>query len=422
MEDALLAAICAQPDDIAARLVYADYLLEQSDPAKRERGEFVLAQCRGDGGGTPASGGFPYGRFRNREVELLAKYRDAWLAPLAGLVSNAAFTRGFPDRITMWVDRFADTFAAVSRVTPVARLQLLGATDYLPILAECEQLRGVVSLDLTRGTVSAAGLREFLASPHLTRLHSLNLGDNGIGDAGADALAESPLLSRLRYLGVARNGLTPSGVSRLLSRLATGAPALQMLNLRGNPLSPGNWAERVLDALPPKMHPALRLSLEGQLRKYRLTKPPPDAGPLPRLKAAKLPPEFAAWVKALDVTTAAGLVAVLGRNPLPAEVHRAFAAVCGRRVEWSVQRELRGERVLPVPELAGPGPKELAEFVQDVGRFAVHAREVGMKVPPNTKRGKKDARPNLTTWLRDWLLRLLEHHAAGTLDPEGRTR
>lgn len=415
MEDALLAAICAQPDDIAARLVFADYLLEQSDPAKRDRGEFILAQCRRAAGGLPGAEEYD---LRKREQELLEKYRAAWLAPLAGLVANAAFTRGFPDRVTMTVDQFADKFDAAAKLTPVARLHLTGAAGVLAELAEYEQLRGVVGLDLSREHISSVGLRELLASPRLSRLSYLNLADNLLADAGADVLAESPLLKRLQFLGVARCGITSGGVSRLLSRVG---PGLRWLNLRGNTLAPGDWADALLGRLPSKAHPALRLSLEAQLGRYRLTKPQRDPGPLPRLKAtAALPPEIASWVKALDITTAAHFVAAIGANQLPADVRRAFVKVCERRVEWVARREWRGAPAMEIPRPAATDPQPLAEYVRRVLDFTwkgqVH-REAGTKPNRRTK-----STSNGTLWLRDWLLRLFEHHAAGTLDPEGRTR
>jgi hypothetical protein len=179
----------------------------------------------------------------------------------------------------------------------------------------------------------------------------------------------------------------------------------------------------VLNWLPSKMPAALRLSLESQLGPYRITKKEPEPGPLPRLKAvaAKLSPDFAAWVKALDVSKSAQLVAALRANPLPAEVRQAFVAVCERCLEWVVRRELRGEQGLPVPRLAGPGEKDLAEFVDAVLRFAWEVRKRSLGTVRNIDLRLKAA-PNDPVWYRDWLLRLFEQHAAGTLDPEGRTR
>lgn len=42
---AFLAAITEHPDDLRPRLVFADWLREQSDPALQDRGEFIHLQC-----------------------------------------------------------------------------------------------------------------------------------------------------------------------------------------------------------------------------------------------------------------------------------------------------------------------------------------------------------------------------------------
>lgn len=43
-EQAFLEAIIADPDDDAVRLIFADWLEEQSDPVKNARGEFIRVQ------------------------------------------------------------------------------------------------------------------------------------------------------------------------------------------------------------------------------------------------------------------------------------------------------------------------------------------------------------------------------------------
>lgn len=77
----LLAAVYADPDALAPRLVYADHLTDLADP----RGEFIGLQLRPwlDEAG------------KTRVRTLLAQHREAWLAPLAGLM-NVRFWRGFP--------------------------------------------------------------------------------------------------------------------------------------------------------------------------------------------------------------------------------------------------------------------------------------------------------------------------------------
>ena len=79
----LLAAVQANPDDLAARLVYADALSDAGDP----RGELIALQCRG--ANDLAS--------RAREAELVAAHRDAWLGKLAPILepSPTELVNGF---------------------------------------------------------------------------------------------------------------------------------------------------------------------------------------------------------------------------------------------------------------------------------------------------------------------------------------
>jgi uncharacterized protein (TIGR02996 family) len=99
----LLAAIYAHPDDDDARLVYADWLLEQNDP----RGEFINLQFRRHRGETltPAD--------EKREAQLLKKHLKEWLGPLHPVTANDRhFARGFLERCT-FVPRGAATGQAL---------------------------------------------------------------------------------------------------------------------------------------------------------------------------------------------------------------------------------------------------------------------------------------------------------------------
>jgi uncharacterized protein (TIGR02996 family) len=400
-EDALLAAICARPDDTAARLVFADYLLEQPEPAKRDRGEFILTQCRLAAGGLTGDERYD---LQVRERALLVQHRDEWLAPLAGRVEKVAFSRGFPDRVSMTPDQLEYDLAEVVQCTPVARLKFVSSAPMLDIVAEVDALRHVVCIDLSRETIPPEIFRQFIASPHLTRLTSLNLSDNPIGDDGADALAAWPGLHHLTHLSLAGTNLSPAGVSRLLGVLtASRVPQLQWLNLRRNRLTKGNWADTVLAWLPPRTPARLRVSLEGQLGRFRTAPPPADPGPLPRMKAASgYTREAKALVAAFDIATARQFVAALKAHPLPAELHRAFAALCARRLEWYRHRHHAGEPLPDVPP--ADDPTGLAERARVVLDAAGSTNDL------------------VAVWLRDWLLRLFERHLSGSLDPEGRTR
>jgi uncharacterized protein (TIGR02996 family) len=75
----LLAAILADPADLAARAVYADALQEAGDP----RGEFIALQL--------------VGRATRREKTLLAAHRNQWLGKqlAAALAPSSQFANGF---------------------------------------------------------------------------------------------------------------------------------------------------------------------------------------------------------------------------------------------------------------------------------------------------------------------------------------
>ncbi len=77
---ALLASVYQDPDDDSARLVYADWLMEQGDP----RGEFIALQFKAD----PDA--------KRRANALLREHKKAWLGPLAHVLrGEVEFRRGF---------------------------------------------------------------------------------------------------------------------------------------------------------------------------------------------------------------------------------------------------------------------------------------------------------------------------------------
>jgi len=155
------------------------------------------------------------------------------------------------------------------------------------------------------------------------------------------------------------------------------------------------------------------MSLEGQLTRYRLSPPVRDPGPLARLKAsfAKLPGNLQFWVRTLENPDKARLAAAIRVNPLPPEVHQAFAALCTRQIEWWKQRDTKLRRRHAIVE-AGPLPVVPPNAATDRSALAELVMLPGVGAVGDSS----------GTWLRDWFLRLYERHTGGILDPEGRTR
>ena len=81
--DALLARIHEAPGDTAARLVYADWLLERDEP----RGELIHLQCKGE----------LDAREQQRERGLLRAHAKRWLGPISAItdVRSRDWDRGF---------------------------------------------------------------------------------------------------------------------------------------------------------------------------------------------------------------------------------------------------------------------------------------------------------------------------------------
>src|SRR6266508_240747 len=147
-EDALLAAIYANPDDDTPRLVYADWLDEHDQP---ERAEFIRAQIRlneihqtiprQDEGelllhyGLSRAAGFwhcPGDSAERRELAYRCRcLRDAheanWLAPLQDLLhSEWVWSRGFLETVEVNADKLSTSAKMLFRLHPIRRLILTG--------------------------------------------------------------------------------------------------------------------------------------------------------------------------------------------------------------------------------------------------------------------------------------------------------
>jgi len=85
--DVLEAAVLANPDDDAARVVYADWLLEKGDA----RGELIQLQMNSDASAA----------VEKRIAALVRQHRETRLGPLARVFVDVVFEKGFPVRATL---------------------------------------------------------------------------------------------------------------------------------------------------------------------------------------------------------------------------------------------------------------------------------------------------------------------------------
>lgn len=186
-EQALLAAIYADPDDDAARLVYADFLQDRGDP----RGEFITLQIgRGDHSNSA------------RERELWKKHGKQWLGSLGPIVRDVEFRRGFLARATakFRTQRDVELYGALPEWATVEVLELGGGS-----IARIDQRQWAYFLGPAMRNVRHAikpHQRWLLEASEPWRIEHLEVStvgqELGIDPDGFRAICTSPLLPALR--------------------------------------------------------------------------------------------------------------------------------------------------------------------------------------------------------------------------------
>jgi uncharacterized protein (TIGR02996 family) len=292
----LLHAVREEPDDDTPRLILADWLEDQHDPAEQARGHFIRLQCRlvhllAHSPELPV--------LRAEEESLRRRWAPLWLRDVPTLIAAPWFYRGLI-RLTVrpgelfsrqmanwlltepaaWVDHLQVLGPSSAGVARLAGLPLLGGLNTLglwalsggeglavllasPRLAGLRELSlstdqragGRLSLDLASwvASVRLPGLRDLsLGScglydadlpslfdwPGLPHVTALDLAGNWLGDALALTLARPPVLAgtppltSLTYLSLAGTGLTAEGVTALAS--AAQLARLRQLDLSNN--------------------------------------------------------------------------------------------------------------------------------------------------------------------------------------------
>jgi uncharacterized protein (TIGR02996 family) len=188
--DAMLATVLERPDDIAARLAYADALGD--DP----RAEYIRIML------TAVSA-----ERRGQLPTLTKEHMRAWLAPVSPFVEVAGFQRGFIEYIRTDAARFIAHAETLFRLAPIRDADLTAATSCATELFACPWLARLRSLDLSGNAFDDTQVAALACSPYLGDLRWLDLSRNRIGMAGLEALAASTTLRSLTWLGFAGNAV-----------------------------------------------------------------------------------------------------------------------------------------------------------------------------------------------------------------------
>ena len=263
--DALLKAVCDNPDDDTPRLVFADWLDEHDEP---DRAEFIRLQIE--------IAGLPDGKkktkLRTREKKLLGKHAEEWTEPLEEFADSYfgepfEFRRGFVEDIGADPETFAERAEELFALAPIRSLRFGELEEYEDVAA-CKHLLRVTALDLTGSGMTTEydfDVNRLFRSKYLANLTTLvacGKDDNGHLDGGGmRALAATKYLAKLERLDISDNWMfgthqyppRATACRKALWELGENKPALRELRLHNIGLLDGDvsglvgqaWVDRL---------------------------------------------------------------------------------------------------------------------------------------------------------------------------------
>jgi uncharacterized protein (TIGR02996 family) len=248
--DAILSAILADPTDDLARLVYADWLEETSQPVAMARARFIRLQielARSDS----HSEHFPRRDFDTRqEIDSLAsRWMRAWLTELPDSVAAevwkqrlgvSAFRRGFVDGVRLPPKGFLDNAPALFAAAPVTAAHFHGGYSDINALLTSPHLRRLYSVRFSGSWDGNRIVRRLAKCVDLGDVRELDLSGCGLRDIGALYLARAESLRNLSVLLLRTNKLTSYGIGVIAD--APILSSLVSLDVTGN-LDVRPWPE-----------------------------------------------------------------------------------------------------------------------------------------------------------------------------------
>lgn len=224
---ALLRAICQRPDDMQARLVYADWC---EDNGQEARAEFVRVQCRiskgckfnvCDGTGRNVVSPCPCALLRNREQKLLEAHGRWWVPPEVAKVSGYQHgswpfsqPRGEP-----WLFRngFVESITTTSTAWLAHGSQIVAATPVRTVILSDRKPQHYHRQDFdVWGWRSTSDGESYYLSPELwqimAELYSGNVNGSWVDlnsrKAAFDALSAAAVVWARRQAGLDQEGVT----------------------------------------------------------------------------------------------------------------------------------------------------------------------------------------------------------------------
>lgn len=252
--DALYAAVLAEPEADAPRLVYADWLEEHPrGPADAARATFIRLEI--EAAGLPAESE-ARSRVQTAADKLFNQYGGRWNDELPAWAewpeSTLIYRRGFPAELRTAFQTIVARNDHLFEQAPIRALGVgVGARPFtvnvlgglLSVGPDLRRIRALTvgpSLDLgVTGEVARLAFHTAAGYESLKDLHRLSFAGNGITDDTAallaEALAGAVFRDSLEELDLSDNVIRAVGAIRL--SVAPTLPRLRRLVLTGNPLT-----------------------------------------------------------------------------------------------------------------------------------------------------------------------------------------
>lgn len=243
---ALRQAIESDPEEIAHRLVYADWLDDQGDDAGRARATLIRVQYQLEQADLPAA---HKAALQRQEKALLREHGEVWLGstlrpPPGGVIWRCGFVAG----LNLTAKALRGTGAGYFAAQPITSVRIRGGLTHQEVskLAVCSFWQKVRRLEIARMSATLPQLVELLLNNELLgNLRRLVLSGNRVTSHGATVLARWRGLGRLDTLELNSCAIGDSGVGALAT---ADLAALRRLELSDNPL--GNAAATALADSP----------------------------------------------------------------------------------------------------------------------------------------------------------------------------
>jgi uncharacterized protein (TIGR02996 family) len=246
--ETFLRAICENPADDTARLVFADWLEEHGDA---DRGEFIRIEVQiANRNPNDETDDRRRAALFARRAELLKAHAREWFEPFLGCAKESAFERGFVAEVEATADTFLTHGERWMTLTPLTRVRFIGTLVVAGDAAEpscyraeqlftCPLLARLETIDLETNHINPDDMRRLAAYPDLSRLRELVLAWNRLGSEGAAILAGMSQLRGLEELNLVGNGITGAGARALAQSPYLGG--LKELRITKNPIKGRAW-------------------------------------------------------------------------------------------------------------------------------------------------------------------------------------